>query len=161
MVFGADAAAPVSQVESLSIASGPVQAPVLSAGGQAGVSQLSVTSPAGATAATPPRLGLAGTASAQLAGTGSGPIAKQLVSRAIPVSLNVPASLGPAQPSPATPGLPSLVSPTGLAVAALAAGTVALYRRKVVTTQIPDALAHYEASAARSTTDATPGDPWA
>lgn len=85
----------------------------------------------------------------------SRPIAKQLVSRAIPVSLNVPAAMGPALPSPAEPTLLSgATSPAGLAAIAAASAAVVLYRRRVLTTEIPESIRSTDA-------DASIGDPWA
>lgn len=110
--------------------------------------------------ATPPVLSLRGSASAPLPAS-SGPIAKQLVSRAVPVSLNVPAALGPPLPSPSEPGfLAGAATPTGLAITAAAAAAVVLYRRRIVTTEIPDSIRAYQATSAGEGVKLTEGDPW-
>jgi len=118
------------------------------------------SSSAGAGSVTPPAFSLRGSASAPLSAS-TGPIAKQLVSRAVPVSLNVPAALGPPLPSPSEPGfLSGAATPAGFAITAAAAAAVALYRRRIVTTQIPDSLRSYEATAVGDGVKLTEGDPW-
>ncbi len=107
---------------------------------------------------TPPALDIAGSASAHSSVSAPGsasalrpasdkPIAKQLVSRPVPVSLNVPAALGPAQPSPTDPTTSIIVAtPQGVALTAVAAAAVVLYRRRIATTEIPDSIQAYRAT---------------
>jgi hypothetical protein len=53
-----------------------------------------------------------------------------------------------------------MATPAGLALTAAAAAAVALYRRRIVTTEIPDTIRSYEATSVGGAVRPVEGDPW-